>query len=921
MMDSDQSGIDTSLKRLAAINRAITTSLNFDEVLGVIVVNAAELFDADASLLLLSEPDGTLRVRAVHGSDNEALASFSGRMEEAVIKDLARLLNLEPNQHLLTTPVISDGALNGFLAIVRGSPLSQIEQWQMSALADQAAIALKNARFHELATRTALRERDESLAALRESNLKINRILSSITDLFYQLDREWRFVEVNKRVEEMFRKSRAELIGKVIWEVFPRAVESDLYPNFHKAMKEMTPTHSEVASKIVPGIWFEAQTYPSATGLNVYLRDITERKHAEITNSRLAAIVESSDDAIISKDLNGVIHTWNKGAERIFGYTAAEAIGQPVTMLIPSGRINEEPAILEQIRQGRQVEHYETVRQRKDGSLLDISLTISPIKDEAGQIIGASKIARDISERRQRNEESRFQAHLLGAVEQAVIATDLEGVVTYWNSFAEKLYGWSAEEAVGQSVFELTPSADEAKRAEEIFARLRQGQSWSGEFVVRRKDGTTFPAMVTDWPITDTSGALVGVVGVSEDITELKEAEAERVRLLQAEREARADAEAANALKDEFLATLSHELRNPLNVILGYSEILLRQEQVEKSTFLKNAVETLRRNALAQSLLVRDLLDLSRLHMGKLSLAREVVSFRSVISNAVETVTAEAATKNIEIRVEVAPEDCMVKADSLRMEQVVWNLLNNAVKFTDPRGKVTIGLTREGSEAVLRVTDTGQGIDPEFLPEVFDMFRQADASNSRKHGGMGIGLALVRQLVELHGGTATASSDGIGCGATFTVQIPLSHQAKPTVNTAETISSGLLDNLQVLIVDDSVDTVEMLHQLLELEGAIVSSAKSGAEALELAAQKHFDVVVSDISMPRMDGFEFLRRLRGIPGQERVPVLALTGFGRAEDITRAKAEGFVSHVTKPVDVDELLEILRQLPAREQSEIGA
>ena len=663
-MDNEQAVLTNSFERLAAINRAITTSLNFDEVLRLIAVNALELFSAETSLVLLHEGDGMLRVRAVEGAASEMLKDFSGRMEETVVRDLAALMTVSPGKEFLTAPVITDGSLSGFLAVVCATALTPTERWQMSALADQAAIALNNARLHELVTSAALRERDESLVALRESNQKVSRILDSITDLFYELDLEWRFVDLNKRVEELFRKSREELIGKVIWEVFPQAVDSDLYPQFDRAMRLMTPTSFDVASKIVPGVWFEAHTYPSPNGLNVYLRDISERKQAELTSSQLAAIVESSDDAILSKDLNGIIRTWNKGAERIFGYTADETIGKSVRMLIPEGRFNEETVILEQ-PEGLSVDHYETIRQRKDGSQLDISLTISPIKDESGNVIGASKIARDISHRKQSTKEIRFQAQLLKAVEQAVIATDGEGVITYWNPFAEKLYGWSAAEAVGASVFDLVPA--EAKQGEEIFELLKQGQSWSGEFMVRRKDGTSFPAMVTDWPIYDTQGELVGVVGISVDVSERKLAEEERARLLEAERAARNDAEKANALKDEFLATLSHELRNPLNVILGYTEILMRNEQIKGSQFLKNAVEVLRRNALAQSQLVRDLLDLSRLHMGKLSLGREVISFRSVIVNAVETVAAEATARNIELTIETVPEDWLVKADPLRL--------------------------------------------------------------------------------------------------------------------------------------------------------------------------------------------------------------------------------------------------------------
>jgi len=910
-MDKDQSGKSNSFERLAAINRAITTSLKFDEVLHLIVVNAMELFEAETSVLVLQDTDGSLRVRAVEGIQSNNLVNFCGRMEETVVKELAELLNLGPGKELMTAPVISAGTLNGFLAVVCSMPTCTTERWQLSALADQAAIALNNSFFHELVTSTAERERDETLAALRQSNEKVTRILSSITDLFYELDLEWRFVDVNKRVEELFGMSRDELIGNVIWDLFPLARDSELYPQFHRAMREMTPVNFDVASQVVLGAWFEVHAYPSSNGLNVYLRDVSSRKSAEVANAHLAAIVESSDDAILSKDLNGIIQTWNKGAERMFGYTSAEVVGKSITILIPDNRYDEETTILQRIRRGQSVDHYETIRRRKDGTLLDISLTISPIRDESGKIIGASKIARDITESKQRSKQIRFQAQLLGAVEQAVIATDCEGIVTYWNSFAERLYGWSEAEAIGLPIFELTAAVAQSPEAVDIFELLKQGRSWSGEFQVRRKDGIVFPAMVSDWPIYDTTGELVGIVGVSVDISERKLAEEERTRLLQAERDARADAERANALKDEFLATLSHELRNPLNVIMGYSELLQRNEQVRNSPFLKNAVEVLRRNAGAQSQLVRDLLDLSRLHMGKLSLTREVVSFASVIDNAVETVRAEAANKQIELEVEIDGEDGLVLGDPLRLEQIVWNLLNNAVKFTPPRGKVRIAIKGDSGDAVLKVVDTGQGIDPAFLPHVFEMFRQADASSSRKHSGMGIGLALVRQLAELHGGSVSASSDGVGRGATFTVRIPLSKEAKRVSREERFSTSRVLEGMQILIVDDSADTLDMLKQLLEIEGAVVCSARGGSQALEVAAGNDFDIVISDISMPEMDGFEFLRRLRGIHRQESVPVLAVTGFGRDEDVQRAKKGGFFAHISKPVDLEQLLTILGEL----------
>jgi len=901
-------------RRLAEVNRALTTSLDFNEVLDLIVENAAHLVDARISLLLLVDKDGLLRIRAARGIEPEFGTSFSGKMEEDVIRKLHAYLPVSSNETIASVPVIAKHSLNGLLVVVPALPLNEEKEWQLSALADQAAIALGNARLYEMELAEANRQKDETLEALHASNKRIKRILESITDLYYSLDREWRFADVNKQTENRFGKTRQELIGRVIWELFPNAVDSDFYTQLHKALDENVAVHVELPSKIVPGAWFEVNAYPTQQGLSVYLRDITERKAAEVTSHLLAAIVESSDDAIISKDLNGVISSWNKGAERLFGYTAEETIGHPVTMLIPPDRFNEEPSILERIRSGRKVDHYETVRRRKDGRLVDVSLTVSAVKTESGKVVGASKIARDITEQKRADKEIRFQASLLNAVQQAVVATDLQGKVIYWNSFAEGLYGWTAAEAMGSSIIALTPAIDSKEKAREIFFLLKSGQSWSGELLLQKRDGSTFPAMITDSPIIDEKGDLIGVVGISVDITHLKRIEAERHKLLEREQQARAEAEEANQLKDEFLATLSHELRNPLNVVIGYSEILRRSDDSQNPRFVRKAAEVIRRNALAQSQLVSDLLDLSRLQMAKLTLNRQPVSLTTVIADAIETVKAEAEDKNITLDLEVAQELLIVEGDPIRLSQIAWNLLNNAVKFTPSGGRVRICLCEEGDDARLFIEDTGQGITPEFLPYVFEIFRQADASDERRQGGLGIGLALVKQLTELHGGRVIAESQGVGSGARFIVWIPLQKLAISTGAVEKTNTTTALDKKSILVVDDSRETTEMLSKLLEMEGAFVETARSGLEALTLAADKKFDLLISDISMPEMDGYQLLSKLRRLPSMADVPALALTGHGRPSDIDRALQSGFAGHVAKPLDLDKLLIRIRQLIER-------
>lgn len=776
-------------RRLAEINRAITTSLNFDEVLDLIVQNAAQLVEANVSVLLLVDAGGFLRIRAAHGIDSNIAKAFSGRMEEDVVRQLRVALPLGADEMLVSVPVIAKHALNGLLVIARQRPLDSDEQWQLSALADQAAIALRNARLYEMELAEATRERDESVEALRESKQKIVTILESITDLFYTLDREWRFTDINRQTLLRFGKTREELLGKVIWEEFPGASDSDLYPHFHQAVKDLTPQHFELQSKIVPGRWFEAHVYPTEEGLSVYLRDISERKEAE--------------------------------------------------------------------------------------------------------------------------EEIRFQAHLLDAVEQAVIATDLEGKIIYWNSFAGQLYGWSAIEAVGANIMDLIPAASLREQAAEIFSSLQQGKSWSGEFLVKRRDGVEFPVMVTDSPILDESGRLIGMVGVSVDNTSRRRTEEEREKLLAREQQARAEAEDANRLKDEFLATLSHELRNPLNVVIGYAEILRRSDESQPHSFVVKAADTIRRNALAQAQLVSDLLDLSRLQMGKLALNQQPVSLSTIITDAVETVRTEATAKRIALNIDLDPEILVIEGDPVRLGQVAWNLLNNAVKFTPVDGKVKITLTRDGEDALLTIEDNGQGISAEFLPHVFEIFRQADASSARRQGGMGIGLALVKQLAELHGGRVSADSKGAGEGARFSVWIPLYKAGVAGLGSEPTGATGALERKFILVVDDSAETTDMLGRLLQLEGAFVESARSGAEALEIARRKNFDLVVSDISMPEMDGYQLLQELRKLPSMANVPAVALTGYGRGADVERALEEGFAEHLTKPLDLDQLLQIVRRL----------
>ena len=521
--------------------------------------------------------------------------------------------------------------------------------------------------------------------------------------------------------------------------------------------------------------------------------------------------------------------------------------------------------------------------------------------------------AADFIERKQAEKRLAEQARLLDLSRDTIMVRDAQDRITYWNNGAEESYGYSRAEALGQTSHKLLKT-EFPEPLEQINEKLQRDNYWSGELIHVGKDGAKLTS-TSRWALDrDAQGRPASILEINNDITARKAAEVERERLLQTEHELRATAEEANRLKDKFLAIMSHELRNPLNVILGYSELLVRSDEIAQSEQLRRMAEAIKRNAVAQSKLIRDLLDLSRLRSGKLELNKQAVSILAVVNNAIDTVRGDAEVKGVSIEVAASNDAMFVEGDPLRLEQIVWNLLNNSVKFTPGGGKITVRLAKQDQHAIVSIEDTGQGIEPSFLPHAFEMFRQSRGVTTHAQSGLGIGLAVVQQIVELHGGSVSASSEGAGRGSIFTIKLPLNFEPPARVSLPQNII-GTLDQLAVLVVDDSQDTTEMLSQLLKFSGATVTSAVNGEEALCLLARNEFDVVLSDISMPGMDGFEFLRQSRQIPGRAHVPILALTGFGRPEDVERACAAGFYSHITKPFDFQALIDVLKGLPSRE------
>ena len=848
---------------------------------------------------------------------------------------------------------------------------------------------------------------------------------------------------------------------------------------------------------------------------------VRDREHSPSSlGETLAAIVESSDDAILTKDLDGIITTWNAGAERVFGYAAAEVIGRPVTILIPPDRVHEESGILERIRRGERVEHYETVRRRKDGTLLDISLSVSPIRDAAGNVVGASKIARDITQRkrvsalivcqkealemaatgtplmqtlgflaREIENQSRQGAvvaiHVLDETGTCFVNTAAPGLP---RSYAEAVDGMEIRSAVGPCcsavsgrrrvvvadvaaskefegfasfalplgiragwsapifsssgvvlgtiatyyrdlreprpdddllgdiatrtaaiIIERTRSEEslrtnEARSAAEAhaLARLNELSSrlWrmrslragldemlaatiellgadrgnvqmldvehgvlviaaqhgfkqdfldffrevsaeddsacgralrSGERIVIEdvEDDAPFAPLrpiarasgfraVISTPLITRDGTPLGMLSThfcsvhrpsEQDLRRLdlyaRQASdfIERCRIDEALRE-------ADRRKDEFLATLSHELRTPLNAILGWSQML--RSGTMPHDVQRRALESLERNARAEAQLVEDMLDMSRIISGKLAIKAEAVDVASVVAGAVETVKPAADAKRVALHVVLEPNaEILVTGDSDRLRQVVWNLLSNAIKFTPSGGRIDLVLERIDSRAQIVVKDTGQGIDSAFLPHVFERFRQADSSPARHHSGLGLGLAIVRHLVEAHGGAVRADSQGVGHGATFIVSLPIRAVGQRPVRApgaAKRSEEPRLSGTRALLVDDEADARELMRYMLEARGAQVSVAATAVEALRLLGEKPFDVMVADLGMPEQDGYALIRAVRSLPElrDSRIPAIAVTAYASLRDRDKAVDAGYNCHLAKPVDPEQLIE---------------
>ncbi len=545
---------------------------------------------------------------------------------------------------------------------------------------------------------------------------------------------------------------------------------------------------------------------------------------------------------------------------------------------------------------------------------------------------GISIYFRDVTERMRADDALRESNTLLQAIsdstDDVIFAKDLEGRLRYANPATLALLGKPLDLVLGKTDAELLGDANAAGSVMENDRRIMQtGIAEEIEERVPLPDGSHRVWFSQKIPNRDASGKVIGLLGVSRDITDRKQSEEAKQALLDAERQARADADRASRMKDEFLATLSHELRTPLNAILGWAGILSSDQATEEDW--TTGIETILRNAKAQTRIIEELLDMSRIISGKIRLDVQQVSLGAVVQAAIDTVRPAADAKGVRIIPVMDSHPGPLSGDPNRLQQVFWNLLSNAVKFTPRGGQVQVMLERVQSQVEVRIADSGEGIRADFLPFVFDRFRQADASTTRRHGGLGLGLAIVKQLVELHGGTAVVTSKGPGHGATFTVSLPVAavqlepepavlrrHPEADSALNIKPVPCINLDNVRVLVVDDEPDARDLVKRLLEECKALVNSAATAAEAIAMLRAEKFAVLVSDIGMPNEDGYALIRNVRQLPLEQgkNTPAIALTAYASAEDRVKSITAGFQNHIAKPVDPAELIAMVASLAGR-------
>lgn len=772
-----------------------------------------------------------------------------------------------------------------------------------SAAADEADAAVANRRVHEL---------EREIEALQQSHGQLLNLLDATAIATVFLDRELRVVRYTPAACALFRFIPGDL-GRPLSDLATPLRYVDLMDDAGRVLRHLTAVEREVEAG--PGTWYLARVLPHRTGegqvAGVVLTfvDISELRLAQRalreSEARFGAIVNQASVGVLQTDEAGRIFFVNRHYARMLGYEEGELVGSLLTDLIHPDDRAASMERTERLLRDRQPFQIEKRCLRKDGSVLWMHNSVGLLEANGDAAPSLVVVSTDIGERRRaedalRASEERLRLIVENAVEYAIFSTDLQGRITGWNTGAERLLGYSEPEVAGRFADVVFTEEDRASGAPrlELQAALREGHAMDDRWHVR-KDGSRFWASGALMPMRGPDG-LVGFVKILRDQSQ--------------QRAAQQALEAANRSKDRFLAVLSHELRNPLASIHAAGTALAEADLPTQER--SRAIDIVRRQTQTMKVLLDDLLDVSSLRLGRMNLRKRWVPVNMLVEAALEATRHGLDEAAHALAVSVPEPDLQLFVDPVRMSQVLSNLLTNAVKYTPDGGRIALDVAQQGSDIVFGVSDNGIGMEAGVVESMFEMFARRPSELRPGAGGLGIGLALVRSIVELHGGRVSGDSTGPGKGSRFTVAVPIGGlpgevrpDPQPPASPADEGAAARLP--RVLLVDDNADAVWPIARLLGLRGFDTQVALSGREALTQVVHAPPDVLVLDIGMPSPDGYEVARAVKAMPDAQGVRLIAATGWGQPDDVERTRRAGFDAHLVKPLDLDELVAALRRL----------